>query len=97
MPGRTPSLGTSISAVSAEPPKRAQIDRQHDMARSTKRRGDATRGGKLDQMALVVVHRQRQHVEPGLAREAGGDHRIEPAGQQDDGARLDIGFGHVSR
>ncbi|PAV93212.1 hypothetical protein WR25_18030 [Diploscapter pachys] len=50
--------------------------------------GDAARGRQLDTVALVIIHRQREHAIPLLARAGGGDHRVEPAGDEHDGQRI---------
>ena len=51
--------GTSISAVSAEPPNSAQIDVRPRDARSRRGCGYARGGFQFDAMALAVVERER--------------------------------------
>ena len=75
-----------MSAVSAEPPNAAEIERQDDVALGPQLRRDRGRGLELDPVALVIVDRQREQPEPGLARQRGRDHRIEPAREQHDRA-----------
>ncbi len=87
MPSATPSLGTAMSLVSAEPPNARQVERQDDVPVGQLRR-DALRRLQLDPVALVIVDGQRQHGKARLARQRGADHRIQPARQQDDGHRL---------
>ena len=47
--------------------------------------GNPSRCLELDPMALVVVDGQRNDGEALLSRQAGANHRIEPAGEKDDG------------
>ena len=73
-----------------------QVERQDDMPLRPQRAGYAACGGQLDLMPLVIVDRQREEIEPGFARVAGGDHRIEPPGHEDNGKRRG-GHGAFSR
>ena len=85
MPSPTPSFGTSMSLVSAEPPN-ARRSSGRTMCRSASWRRDRPRRLQLDPVALAVVDRQRDHRKARLARQRRADHRIEPAGQEDDRA-----------
>ena len=74
-----------MSLVSADPPN-ARRSSGRTMCRSASSAAIAPRRLELDPVALVVIDRQRDDRKAPLARDAGADHRIEPAGQQDDGA-----------
>ena len=64
------------------------------MCRSAPSAAAIARGGlELDPVALVVVDGEREQPEARLAREAGGDHRIQASGEEDDGG----GCGHGAR
>ena len=72
------------SAVSAEPPMRAQVDVDHRGARRAQRRGDARRRRELDGVALAVAEAERVAAPPRGARHRQRRRRVEPARQKHD-------------
>ena len=58
------------------------------MALGAERGGDAARGGELAAGARVIVDRQRAPALAGRTRAGGGDHRVEPPGDEDDGGGI---------
>ena len=84
MPGFTPSLGTAMSVVSAEPPNADKsIGRMMWRSAPSGRRHPA-RSVELDPVTLVVIDRQRIERTPLGARGGRGHHRIETARDEDD-------------
>ena len=71
-----------------------QVERQDDVAFGAEHIGDAARGRQLDTVALVIIHRQREHAISLLPRAGGGDHRVEPAGDEHDGQRCGLVLVH---
>ena len=76
-------LGHSNIAGQRRAPERTKVEGQHDMAVGEVG-GDPARSVQLDPVALVVIDRERDDRETPFARDRRADHRIEPAGQQDD-------------
>ena len=56
-------LGTSTSAVSADPPNTPQVDVAHDVPRDPGRRRDALSGLELDLVALPVAEAEGVRLE----------------------------------
>ena len=59
-----------MSAVSAEPPNAAEIERQDDVPLGAERGGDPPRRLELDPVALAVVDGEREQPKARLARAA---------------------------
>jgi hypothetical protein len=51
------------------------------------RGGDAPRGVQLDPVALIIVDGEGKDGKAPLPRDCGGNHRVEPSRQEDDGGR----------
>ena len=61
----------------------AEVERQDDVPLGAEVAGDAGGRLELDPVALVVIDGEREEAIAGLAGEAGDDHRIHAAGEED--------------
>jgi hypothetical protein len=86
MSSPSPSLGTSIAAVSADPPNWRKSSGRIT-CRSTLTRGNRARGIEFDTVALVVIDGQGQDAIALFLRKRGADHGIEATGKQYDRER----------
>ena len=75
-----------MSPVSADPPNARRSSGSDDVAVGQPG-GDPVRRLELDAMALIIIHRQRDHGEVLLPRQPGADHRIKPAREKHDRGR----------
>ena len=79
------SLGTSMSAVSAEPPNAPQVDVEDDVPRDAKGGRHPSRRLELDGVALAVAEAQGVELEPLLPGNGAGGGGIHAPRQQQNG------------
>ncbi len=83
MPVAHALLGDGDVGGQRRPAERGEIERQDDVPVGQPRR-DRARRIELDPVPLAVIDGQCDHRKTRLAREAGADHRIEPAREKHD-------------